>query len=58
MLGKGGEEMEGKGAGSVGSKDVIFPFSNLSSAFLPVEGALTTRGYVMSALRIQRGPQT
>ena len=49
--------MEGKGAGSVGSKDVIFPFSNLSSAFLPVEGALTTRGYVMSALRIQRVPQ-
>ena len=24
--------MEGKGAGSVGSKDVIFSFSNLSSA--------------------------
>lgn len=30
--------MKGKGAGSVGSKDVIF--LNLSSALLTVEGAL------------------
>lgn len=49
--------MEGKGTGSVGSKDVIFHFSNLSSALLQVEGALNTRGYAMSALRILRAPQ-
>lgn len=34
--------MKKKGAGSVGGKGIIF--LNLSSALLPVEGALNTRG--------------
>lgn len=39
---KRGEVMKKKGAGSVGGKGIIF--LNLSSALLPVEGALNTRG--------------